>query len=168
MESQAAYFGGGCFWCVEAVFRRLKGVVAFESGFAGGSSPNPTYESHGDHAEIVKVEFDPKVISYTALLSVFFSSHDPTTPNRQGNDVGTSYRSIILYTNNAQKKEAEKIIKEIKDAVTIVQPFEKFFKADNTHQNYYEKNSNEPYCMIVINPKIAKLQKNFTHLLKDT
>lgn len=175
--NQIAIFGGGCFWCTEAVFESLRGVISVKSGYAGGESLNPTYQSvsSGDtgHAEVIRIEFDPKVISYRDLLTVFFSSHDPTTKNRQGNDIGTEYRSIILYTNNDQKRDAELIVKELNesskmggDIVTEIKEFDKFFEAEDYHQNYFNNNSDQPYCQFVINPKLEKIQKEFANLLK--
>ncbi|MEO8350765.1 MAG: peptide-methionine (S)-S-oxide reductase MsrA [Chthoniobacteraceae bacterium] len=164
---QRITFGGGCFWCLEAVFQRLKGVKSVASGYAGGEVENPTYKEvcsgTTGHAEVVELTFDPKVISYDKLLEVFWAAHDPTTPNRQGNDVGTQYRSIILYENEAQKAAAEKSKKlaqaEFKDPiVTQIEPLAKFYKAEAYHQNYFNQNANKnPYCAVVIRPKLQKL-----------
>lgn len=161
--------GGGCFWCVEAVYQRLEGVKSVESGYAGGHVPNPTYKmiGYGDtgHAEVIRVEFDPKQISLDAVLKVFWAAHDPTTKNRQGNDVGPQYRSVILFANEAQKTAAEKSIKDAqKDfknpIVTEVSPLKEFYKAEDYHQNYYNLNANKnPYCSVVIGPKLNKLIK---------
>jgi peptide-methionine (S)-S-oxide reductase len=166
---ERAVIGGGCFWCMEAVFQRLDGVKHVTSGYAGGHTKNPTYEevcTHTTgHAEVIQIDFDPKVISYGKLLDVFWRAHNPTTLNRQGNDVGDSYRSIILYTSEAQKKEAEKSIaeeqKNWKDPiVTQVVPLQVFYKAEVSHQDYYRINGNKnPYCQIVIRPKVEKLEK---------
>lgn len=168
MNTETAVFGGGCFWCTEAVFQELRGVKSVLSGYAGGSTGSPqaapTYENIGDHAEVVKIDFDPSQITYHDLLTVFFASHDPTTMNRQGADVGTQYRSIVLYTNEAQKREAEKFIKEL-DAVTELKPLGKFYEAEEYHRNYYRDNPDKPYCQIVINPKLEKIQKEFHDLL---
>lgn len=171
MESVA--FGGGCFWCTEAVFGLLKGVQTVTSGYAGGKTPNPTYESVSSgttgHAEVLKVEYDPKIISFHDLLSVFFASHDPTVLNRQGADVGTQYRSIILYTTPEQKSEAEKYITELnKDLhiVTELKPLEIFYPAEQYHHDYYAQHEDQPYSQIVIKPKLEKLQKEFDRLLK--
>ena len=167
-------FGGGCFWCTEAVFRELKGVISVMPGYAGGTKENPTYEDicggMTGHAEVSKIEYDQEKISYDDLLTVFFATHDPTTMNRQGNDVGTQYRSIIFYTNDDQKNHAEAFIKDLKesglDVVTEVKPLEKFYEAEDYHRKYYERNSSAPYCQVVINPKLKKLQENFADFLK--
>jgi peptide-methionine (S)-S-oxide reductase len=174
---ETAVFAGGCFWCTEAVFKRLKGVEVVVSGYSGGGINHPTYEqvSSGEtgHAEAVKVEFDPTQIQYKDLLNVFFATHDPTTLNRQGHDIGTQYRSIILFTNNQQKQEAEIFIKELENSetfvnpiVTEIKPLEKFFEAEDYHQDYYRKNPNQGYCQAIINPKVAKLRQKFLPLLK--
>jgi peptide-methionine (S)-S-oxide reductase len=165
---EIADLGGGCFWCMEAVFERLPGVISVTSGFAGGHTANPTYqevctETTG-HAEVVQIEFDPGKISYNQLLDVFWQAHDPTTLNRQGADVGTSYRSIILYRSEKQKLEAEKsklaAQKDFKNPiVTQIVPLKKFYLAENYHQEYYDNNSNAPYCQVVITPKLEKLEK---------
>ena len=171
-------FGGGCFWCTEAVFKMLKGVMSVMSGYAGGDAPNPTYEQvcSGDtgHAEVIKIEFDPAEISFRDLLTVFFATHDPTTLNRQGSDVGTQYRSIIFYTSEAQKIEAENFVKEIDSShsggapvVTEVKPLENFYEAEDYHRDYYAKNREKSYCQLVINPKLEKVQKEFAELLKS-
>lgn len=165
-------FGGGCFWCTEAIFRRLKGVESVTVGCAGGERSNPNYHMvlSGDtgHAEVIKIEFDPSVIPLDTLFSVFFATHDPTTLNRQGNDVGTQYRSTILYTSEEQKTAAEAFIIQLekdqtfsKPIVTEIKPLDTFYEAEWYHQEYYEKNSGEPYCQFVIDPKIAKLRQNF-------
>jgi peptide-methionine (S)-S-oxide reductase len=177
-DLQQAVFGGGCFWCTEAVFERLKGVMSVVSGYAGGSVSDPTYEqvSSGStgHAEAIRIEFDPKQIGFEDLLNVFFAMHDPTTPNQQGNDVGEQYRSAIFYTSDNQRVLAEKFIEDLEkegtfDApiVTEVKPLDKFFEAEDYHRQYYDKNPNKPYCQIVINPKIAKLRQKFAPLLKE-
>lgn len=176
---EIAVFGGGCFWCTEAVFKMIKGINSVTSGYAGGLMKNPTYEevSRGDtgHAEVVRIEFDPEEISYDDLLTVFFASHDPTTPDRQGNDVGEQYRSLILFTNEKQKFLAENFIKELNNSnsegslvVTEVKPFEIFYGAESYHKDYYEKNRGKNYCELVINPKLEKVQKKFTELLKNS
>lgn len=175
MPTQIAVFGGGCFWCTEAIYQELKGVVAILPGYAGGTTPNPTYEQvttgRTGHAEAIQVEFDPEQISYETLLTVFFGTHDPTTLNRQGNDTGTQYRSIILYTSPEQKQTAEDYIKkaqaDLEDPiVTEIKPLEKFYVAEDYHQNYYARNILQPYCQFVINPKLSKLKEKFRHLLK--
>ncbi len=165
---EIADFGGGCFWCMEAVFERLPGVISVTNGFAGGSTSNPTYEQvcteTTGHAEVTQIEFDPAKISYARLLEVFWQAHDPTTLNRQGADVGTSYRSIILYRNEAQKLTAEKSQADAQKnfkhpIVTQIVPLTKFYKAENYHQQYFDNNSSAPYCQIVIAPKLNKLEK---------
>jgi peptide-methionine (S)-S-oxide reductase len=175
---RVAVFGGGCFWCTEAVFRMLKGVKKVESGYAGGKNDNPSYEqvSTGStgHAEVIRVTYDPAIISYEDLLTVFFGSHDPTTLNRQGNDVGTQYRSVIFYYDDAERSTAEHIAKEIQDSladgsrvVTQILPFANFYPAEQYHTNYYEMNADVPYCQIVIEPKIEKIKKRFAELVKQ-
>lgn len=171
-------FGGGCFWCVEAVFDQLQGVESVTSGYAGGHTPNPTYkevcEGTTGHAEVIQVVFDPSIISYDELLDVFWTVHDPTQLNRQGNDVGEQYRSIILYENNEQKLIAERSIKEFEASemydgnfTTQVVPLTEFYPAEEYHQNYYENNADQnPYCSLVIAPKIDKFYKKFYDKLK--
>jgi peptide-methionine (S)-S-oxide reductase len=172
-----AVFGGGCFWCTEAIFTRLKGVESVESGYSGGHTNNPTYEqvSAGNtgHAEAIRIEFDPSVMQYADLLNVFFATHDPTTLNRQGGDVGEQYRSAIFYTTPVQKQEAEEFIKKLEDegtfddpVVTEVAALNNFWPAESYHQRYYEQNRDKTYCQVVINPKIAKLRTKFGSLLK--
>lgn len=174
---ETAVFGGGCFWCTETVFERLKGVNKVSPGYAGGTMADPTYEQVSSgatgHAEVVKIEFDPKVISYNDLLTVLFAVHDPTTLNRQGNDVGTQYRSIIFYTNGEQKQQAEEFIKKLsanefksKKIVTEVKPLENFYEAEAYHHHYFTTHPNEGYCQIIINPKVKKLKEHFASLLK--
>lgn len=174
---EIAVFGGGCFWCTEAIFKMLKGVSSVLPGYAGGLTENPTYEDvcGGDtgHAEVIKIEYDPALIAYETLLTVFFATHDPTTPNRQGNDVGTQYRSIVLYTTDDQKKAAEKFIAELEGSsdmgghvTTQVVPLEKFYPAEAYHQDYFAKNPANMYCNVVINPKLKKVQEKFAELLK--
>ena len=163
---EAATFGGGCFWCAEAVFQRIPGVKSVVSGFAGGATPNPTYEQvcTGDtgHAEVVRIEFDPSLITYDKLLEVFWEAHDPTTLNRQGNDAGTQYRSIILYSNEAQKSAAEKSKAEAarhfsSPITTQIVPLTKFYPAEKYHQNYYNEHQSQNYCQFIIRPKLRKL-----------
>jgi peptide-methionine (S)-S-oxide reductase len=177
MNVEKAVFGGGCFWCTEAVFKSLKGVYKVlpgyaraEAGQAGGTVP-PTYQevSTGKtgYAEVVYIEYDPEEVSYRDLLTVFFGSHDPTTLNRQGSDIGTQYRSVVFYTTEEQKKEAEKFVGEIEGAVTEVVPFKEFFEAEDYHKNYYERHKDAPYCQLVINPKLDKVQEKFNNLLKS-
>lgn len=164
---ESIVLGGGCFWCTEAFFRRVKGVVAVTPGYAGGFVSNPTYREVCDgttgHAEVVEVEFDPRKLSLEEVLEVFFASHDPTSLNRQGADVGTQYRSIILYTDDEQRKRVEAYISRIagnydRPIVTEVKRLEKFFPAEEYHHRYYERNPDQPYCRTVIAPKLSKLQ----------
>lgn len=176
-ENEIAVFGGGCFWCAEAVFESLNGVVSVVPGYAGGHVENPTYDqvSSGKtgHAEVIKIEFDPSKITYRELLVVFFASHDPTTPGQQGDDVGEQYRSIILYANEEQKRQAEKIIEEINNrkggelVVTQVEELKEFYEAEDYHKQYYLKHKTAPYCELVINPKLEKVQNQFAKLLKS-
>lgn len=173
---EVATFGGGCFWCIETLFQDLKGVKRVESGYAGGVIPNPTYqqvcaETTG-HAEVIQVEFDPSILLYATLLKVFFEVHDPTTLNRQGNDIGTQYRSIILYHTNQQEVEAKAAIQQVeksigKPVVTELVPFVQFFKAEAYHQNYYKSNPYQPYCSFIISPKVKKFKSTFNELLKE-
>lgn len=172
MNNEVAYFAGGCFWCLEAIYKRLKGVIGVESGYCGGSLENPNYYNISDHTETVRIDFDPNQISYKALLDVFFAIVDPTTLNRQGADVGSQYRSEIFYINDNQREQALEFIdllsksnKYSQKIVTKVSKFEKFYKAEEYHQNYYDLNSNQPYCSIVIDPKIQKLYKDFKDLV---
>ena len=176
---KTAVFGGGCFWCTEAVFRMLKGVSNVESGYAGGEMPNPSYEkvSSGStgHAEVIRVTYDPAVISYEDLVTVFFGSHDPTTPNRQGNDVGEQYRSVIFYATPTEKSAAEKLSKEVQDSltdgshvVTQIEPLDTFCTAEGYHQNYFKENKSAPYCQLVIEPKIEKVRKRFAELVNHS
>ena len=177
-KSAVAVFGGGCFWCTEAVFDELRGVKSVVSGYAGGSTKNPSYEEvcggRTGHAEVIKIEFDPDEIAFTDLLTVFFATHDPTTLNRQGNDVGTQYRSAIFYANEEQKREAEAFIKELNDSksfgkpvVTTLEPLGEFYEAEDYHQKYYANNPYQPYCQYMIPPKLNKLHKQFGALLKS-
>jgi peptide-methionine (S)-S-oxide reductase len=166
--TEFATFGGGCFWCMEAEFQRIPGVKSVTSGYAGGHTENPAYEQvctgTTGHAEVTRIEFDPKIISYERLLDYFWDAHDPTTLNRQGADEGTQYRSVILYSNEAQKAAAEKSKAEARKKfkspiVTEIVPLKKFYPAEGYHQNYYNQNSNAPYCRIVIRPKVEKIEK---------
>ena len=176
-KKEVATLGGGCFWCTEAVFDDLKGVISVESGYSGGTVAAPSYEQvctgKTGHAEVVQVSFDPGVISYEDLLRIFFTVHDPTTLNRQGNDTGTQYRSVIFYHDENQKRAAEKIMKEISDEkiwddpiVTELSPFGAFYKAEGYHQEYFANNPNQGYCRIVIAPKVAKFRKHYSDRLK--
>lgn len=172
---QQALLGGGCFWCVEAVFLQLKGVTQVISGYAGGNTVQPSYEDicRGDteHAEVIQVEFDENQISYEQLLNVFFATHDPTTLNRQGNDIGTQYRSVIYYYNDEQKQTADQLIQQLKeeglDIVTEVSPVPVFYVAEEYHQNFFARNPAQGYCNFAIPPKLMKLQSKFQDLLKD-
>jgi peptide-methionine (S)-S-oxide reductase len=177
-ELKEVIFGGGCFWCTEAVFAMLKGVYKVEPGYAGGDMDDPSYETVSSgttgHAEVIRVTYDLEQITYEDLLTVFFGSHDPTTPNRQGADVGEQYRSIIFYTSPEEKLTAERIIKDIDDSlkdgthvVTELKPFVKFYPAEEYHKDYFAKNTSAPYCQLVIEPKIEKVRKRFAELVKQ-
>lgn len=177
MKTETAIFAGGCFWCTEALLKSLRGVISVEPGYTGGQTKNPTYMQvcNGDtgHAEAVRITFDPNVISFADLMSVFFNTHDPTTLNRQGNDVGTEYRSAIFYTSEEQKSEAEKLIKELNESkaydnpvVTEVTSAPEFYVAESYHHDYYEKNKDKAYCQIIIAPKLVKLQEKYKEVLK--
>jgi peptide-methionine (S)-S-oxide reductase len=172
-----ATLGAGCFWCVEAVFQQLKGVDTVVSGYSGGKVDKPTYKEictgTTGHAEVTQIYFDPKTISFEELLEVFFNTHDPTQLNRQGNDEGTQYRSVIFYHNEEQKQIAEVYKKQIsgagtfdKPVVTEISPFTKFFPAEDYHQNYFNQNGSQPYCVYVVRPKVEKFQKQFKDKLK--
>ncbi len=174
---QVATLAGGCFWCLEAVFDELKGVESVESGYSGGTVPNPTYHEVCDgetgHAEAVRVTFDPSALSYHDLLTVFFTIHDPTTLNRQGNDVGTQYRSAVFYHDEEQKRVVEEVVREIAaesiwgaPLVTEVKPFETFYPAEDHHQEYFKKNPWQPYCRVIVAPKVAKFRQKFAERLK--
>ncbi len=173
-DIQTIILGGGCFWCTETVYEQLKGIKSVTPGYAGGDMENPSYEQvsvgNTGHAEVIKVEYDPQELTVKDMLTVFLAVHDPTTLNRQGNDVGTQYRSIILYTTDEQKQTAEKLIQELNQngpkVVTEVMPFVKFFPAEDYHKNYYKNNQNSPYCQLVINPKLEKLKHRFQQLIK--
>ncbi len=174
--SNVIIFGGGCFWCMEAVFQMLRGVTNVTSGYMGGAKPHPTYDDvsagTSGHAEVVRVTFDPKIVSLRDLLAVFFTTHDPTSLNRQGNDAGTQYRSSIFYTSAEQEKTIRDYTAELvqeaifkKPIVTEIVPATDFYKAEDYHQNYYKNNSEAGYCQAVINPKLAKLRQSYAHLL---
>lgn len=171
---QQALFGGGCFWCVEAVFLQLKGVEKVVSGYAGGIVHNPSYDQvcqgNTQHAEVVLIDFDEQQINYTQLLNVFFTTHDPTTLNRQGNDVGTQYRSVVYYFNDEQKQQAEKIIQDLENdglnIVTELSPAPTFYPAEEYHQNFYARNPSQGYCNFSIPPKLSKLRSKYLELLK--
>jgi len=177
-KNDVAVFGGGCFWCTEAVFDELRGVNSVVSGYAGGKTKNPTYEQvcmgNTGHAEVIKIEFDAAEISFRDLMTVFFATHDPTTLNRQGNDVGTQYRSAIFYADDKQKDEAAALIKELdatktfkNSIVTTLEPLTEFYPAEDYHQKFYATNPFQPYCQYVIPPKLSKLHKQFAELLKS-
>ena len=177
MKTDTATFGGGCFWCTEAIFRRLEGVQNVKPGYAGGVTKNPTYKEvctdATGHAEVIQVVFQPDVISYTELLEIFFKTHDPTTLNRQGSDRGTQYRSIIFYHHDEQRKLAQDIIQELNHAkiwdspiVTEVEPLDVFYVAEDYHHDYFQNNGNQMYCQMVIVPKIGKLEQLFKSKLK--
>ncbi|KKW81734.1 MULTISPECIES: peptide-methionine (S)-S-oxide reductase MsrA [Acinetobacter] len=171
---QQALFGGGCFWCVEAVFLQLKGVEKVVSGYAGGIVHNPSYDQvcqgNTQHAEVVLIDFDEQQINYTQLLNVFFTTHDPTTLNRQGNDIGTQYRSVVYYFNDEQKQQAEKIIQDLENdglnIVTELSPAPTFYPAEEYHQNFYARNPSQGYCNFSIPPKLSKLRSKYLELLK--
>jgi peptide-methionine (S)-S-oxide reductase len=176
-ETETVTLGGGCFWCLEAVYNELRGVERVISGYAGGSVPNPSYEQvcsgRTGHAEVVQLTFDPSVISFKEILEVFFTIHDPTTLNRQGADVGTQYRSIILYASPEQEQTAKDVIAETQQSgiwrnpiVTQLVPLDRFYPAEGYHQNYFEQNPYQPYCQIVIAPKVAKAREKFLAQLK--
>jgi len=176
-QSEIATLAGGCFWCLEAVYEDLKGVESVESGYTGGSVPNPTYEQvcsgNTGHAEVVRITFDPSVASYRDLLEVFFTIHDPTTLNRQGNDVGPQYRSAIFYHTPEQKSTAEDVIVQLtaqkvwdNPIVTEVTPLREYYPAEDYHQEYYRRNPGQPYCSVVIAPKVAKFRSRYLEKLK--
>ena len=174
---QTAVLGGGCFWCLEAVFDQTEGVLSVESGYMGGHMQRPTYrqvcEGNTGHAEVIRVTFDPQKIRFGDLLEVFFAIHDPTTLNRQGNDVGTQYRSVIFYNSEEQKKQAEQAIARLNASkelpgpvVTAVEPAAEFFLAEDYHQEYFASNPDQPYCQLVVAPKVRKFQKKFSERMK--
>ena len=175
---ETATLGGGCFWCTEAVYKEMKGVVKVVPGYSGGHIKNPAYREvttgRTGHAEVVQITFDPQVVGFADILEVFFMTHDPTTLNRQGNDVGTQYRSAIFYHKEDQKRTAEKIIALFEKEnvyndpiVTEVTPFDAFYLAEDYHHNYFARNKNQPYCQLVVAPKVEKFRKIFTDKLKD-
>ncbi|HET9663535.1 MAG TPA: peptide-methionine (S)-S-oxide reductase MsrA [Burkholderiales bacterium] len=175
--NQRATLGGGCFWCLEAVYEGLRGVESVQSGYMGGTKPNPAYEEvcrgHTGHAEVVQIAFDPALVSFDEILEVFFVIHDPTTKDRQGNDVGTQYRSVVFYHTPEQKAATERVIAKLGAAglwrdpvVTEVVPAATFYRAEDYHQNYYARNPYQPYCQFVVAPKVAKFRKEFLEKLK--
>ena len=176
-NTETATFGGGCFWCTEAIFQSLKGVSQVDSGYMGGQTVNPTYEQvcNGDtgHAEIIQIIFDPTLISFKELLLVFFKTHNPTTLIKQGNDIGTQYRSVVFYHNEDQKAQTIEVINELtagaifdKSIVTEISPATEYYKAEDYHQNYFNRNSGQSYCAVVIQPKLAKFAENFREKIK--
>ncbi|MFO0811419.1 MAG: peptide-methionine (S)-S-oxide reductase MsrA [Gemmataceae bacterium] len=175
-QFETATLGGGCFWCLEAVFEQLAGVAKVESGYCGGTATDPTYQQvcagTTGHAEVVQVTFDPAIVSYREVLEIFFAIHDPTTPNRQGHDVGTQYRSVIFTHSADQRATAEALLRELDAAgiwprkiVTEIVPFDRFYKAEEYHQGYFRANPNQPYCMSVVSPKVAKFRQKFADKL---
>lgn len=175
--AEVTTLAGGCFWCVETVFRELRGVESAVSGYSGGHVRNPTYEQvcgkQTGHAEVVQITFDPSVVSFREILEVFFTVHDPTTLNRQGGDIGPQYRSAIFYHSDEQKRVAEEVIAQMEregvwddPIVTEVTPFSEFFPAETYHQDYYRNNPNQPYCQVVVAPKVAKFRKKYLDRLK--
>jgi peptide-methionine (S)-S-oxide reductase len=178
MRSEIATLGGGCFWCLEAVYDRMKGVISVTSGYMGGRRENPTYQQvcsgATGHVEVVQVEFDPDEISYREIIEVFFAIHDPTTLNRQGNDIGTQYRSVIFYHSDEQRRIAEETIRELESEkafdspiVTGIEPAQAFYRAEDYHQEYFANNPNQPYCAFVVAPKVAKFRKKFAERLRE-
>lgn len=174
---QVATLGGGCFWCLEAVYEQLKGVEKVISGYAGGSGANPSYQEvctgTTGHAEVVQLTYDPEQITFKDLLEVFFTIHDPTTPNRQGADVGTQYRSVIFYHDEGQRQTAQQVIRELEASqvwlshiVTEITPYDVFYPAEDYHQEYYRNNQYQPYCQVVITPKVAKFRQQYLERLK--
>lgn len=174
---ETAIFGGGCFWCTEAIFQKLKGVQTVTSGYAGGTVQNPSYErvSMGTtgHAEVIKIEFDPTTISYEDLLDIFWHVHNPTTLNKQGNDVGTQYRSIILYTSEEQRRKAERSLSKMSESgefnkpiVTEIKALDKFYDAETYHKNYFQNNTLQPYCQVIIAPKLAHFLEKYSSKVK--
>lgn len=177
-STEVATLGGGCFWCLEAVYDQLKGVISVESGYSGGSVPNPSYRlvctGTTGHAEVTQITFDPAVVSYRELLQVFFTIHDPTTLNRQGGDVGPQYRSVIFYHSPEQKATAQAVMDELTEQgvwdnpiVTELSPFEVFYMAEDYHQEYFANNAGQPYCQVVIAPKVAKFRRKYLEQLKE-
>jgi peptide-methionine (S)-S-oxide reductase len=176
-QVEAATLGGGCFWCLEAVFERVEGVHGVRSGYAGGQRPNPTYEQvcsgATGHAEVVQVRFDPSVITYREILEIFFAIHDPTTLNRQGADVGTQYRSVVFYEDGEQRDAAHAMIRQLDEEgiweapiVTAVEALEAFWPAEEYHHQYFRRNPTQPYCQVVVAPKVGKFRQRFAHRLR--
>ncbi|MCE2679365.1 MAG: peptide-methionine (S)-S-oxide reductase MsrA [Burkholderiales bacterium] len=172
---EEATLGGGCFWCIEAVFNRLKGVILAESGYSGGANPNPSYEQvcsgRSGHVEVVRIRFRPDEIPFSEILDIFFTLHDPTTLNRQGNDSGTQYRSVIFYHDEQQKQQAQQVLENIQPhfrnpVVTALEPLKNYYAAEKYHQGYFDQNPDQPYCMFVVAPKVEKAEKVFKDQLK--
>lgn len=175
--AKQAVFGGGCFWCTEAVFQQIKGVQSVESGYSGGHEPNPSYEAvctgRTGHAEVIKIVYDPALVAYETLLEIFFKTHDPTTLNRQGNDIGTQYRSVIFYEDDAQRAAASTAIARLDESgafddkiVTQVEPLGAYYPAEDYHQNFFARNPTQQYCNMMIPPKLEKLRKVFKEQLR--
>jgi peptide-methionine (S)-S-oxide reductase len=175
---QQATFAGGCFWCTEAVFQRVRGVVSVTPGYTGGVIDKPSYEQVANgatgHAEAIQMQFDPSIVSYETLVKIFFGTHNPTTENRQGNDIGTQYRSAIFFHNQEQRMIAEKVLTGLeqthvfkKQIITEILPASDFFEAEKYHRDYYQKNPDNPYCQAIINPKLVKLRKSYSKYLRD-
>ena len=176
-EIKKAILGGGCFWCTEAVYKELNGIIDVVPGYSGGNIKNPAYREvctgKTGHAEVVQITYDPEIVSYKEILEVFFMTHDPTTLNRQGNDVGTQYRSAVFYHDEEQKKTAEEVVSNFEKenifdhpVVTEITPFEAFYKAEDYHKDYYERNEDQPYCQFIVAPKVAKFKEIFKDKLK--
>jgi peptide-methionine (S)-S-oxide reductase len=176
-DHEIAIFGGGCFWCTEAVFNSLKGIISVMPGYSGGTTSNPTYEQvcqgNTGHIESVRIEYDPNLITYADLLAVFFNTHDPTTFDRQGMDIGSQYRSVIFYANDEQHKQSEDLIRELNEShaydapvITELRPASQFYDAEDYHRQYFEHHKDAPYCQLIIGPKLEKLQKRYVELLK--
>ncbi len=177
IKNETAVFGGGCFWCTEAIFKLLKGVSSVTPGYAGGTMDNPSYyevsAGNTGHAEVIRIEFDPQIIPYKDLLNIFWHTHDSTTLNKQGADIGAQYRSVILYTSGRQKIVTERFLEDLKKSaefsnpiVTEIKPLDKFYEAEDYHKDYYEKYSFEPYCQVVISPKLQHLREKYSSKLK--
>jgi peptide-methionine (S)-S-oxide reductase len=174
--TETAVFANGCFWCTEAIYKRLKGIISVKPGYSGGHKDNPTYHEVSSgmtgHAEAIQIEYDPSIIDYEKIITIFFHTHDPTTLNRQGADTGTQYRSAIFYMNDTQKEIADRVKKQeahaFKDPiVTEIVPFKKFYEAEDYHHDYYDSNRMQPYCTFVIDPKVQKLLKEYRDEVKD-
>jgi peptide-methionine (S)-S-oxide reductase len=178
-QTETAVLGGGCFWCLEAVYQQMEGVLSVESGYMGGRTPDPTYREvcggSTGHIEVVRVVFDPGIASYREILEVFFATHDPTTRDRQGNDTGSQYRSVIFYNSEEQRATAEQIVRELNaehiwpdPIVTDIQPAQPFYRAEDYHQEYFRNNSQQPYCSFVVAPKVKKFREKFANRVKQS